>query len=86
MARRVRQAISANAYFTTSFRAGDRTRTGDVQLGKLAFYQLNYTRNTTPEILAVAEWGVNWPKSRRYYRAPARRLTARSRRAFREEA
>ena len=26
-------------------RAGDRTRTGDVQLGKLAFYQLNYARN-----------------------------------------
>ncbi len=25
--------------------AGDRTRTGDVQLGKLAFYQLNYARN-----------------------------------------
>ena len=27
-------------------RAGDRTRTGDVQLGKLAFYQLNYARRT----------------------------------------
>ena len=27
-------------------RAGDRTRTGDVQLGKLAFYQLNYARET----------------------------------------
>ncbi len=27
-----------------SSRAGDRTRTGDVQLGKLAFYQLNYAR------------------------------------------
>src|SRR5262249_45998703 len=26
------------------FRAGDRPRTGDVQLGKLAFYQLNYAR------------------------------------------
>src|SRR5215208_3863419 len=26
-------------------RAGDRTRTGDVQLGKLAFYQLNYARD-----------------------------------------
>jgi hypothetical protein len=26
--------------------AGDRTRTGDVQLGKLAFYQLNYARDT----------------------------------------
>ena len=29
-----------------SFRAGDRTRTGDVQLGKLAFYQLNYARDS----------------------------------------
>jgi hypothetical protein len=27
-------------------RAGDRTRTGDVQLGKLAFYQLNYARES----------------------------------------
>ena len=26
-------------------RAGDGTRTHDVQLGKLAFYQLNYARN-----------------------------------------
>ena len=32
--------------FSTIFRAGDRTRTGDVQLGKLAFYQLNYARDT----------------------------------------
>jgi hypothetical protein len=30
--------------FSTCQRAGDRTRTGDVQLGKLAFYQLNYAR------------------------------------------
>jgi hypothetical protein len=37
--------------------AGDRTRTGDVQLGKLAFYQLNYARDvltptpkTTPQL------------------------------------
>jgi hypothetical protein len=29
---------------TITYRAGDRTRTGDVQLGKLAFYQLNYAR------------------------------------------
>ena len=29
---------------TSARRAGDRTRTGDVQLGKLAFYQLNYAR------------------------------------------
>src|SRR5687768_2723676 len=30
-------------------RAGDRTRTGDVQLGKLAFYQLNYARGCCPQ-------------------------------------
>ena len=29
-----------------SHRAGDRARTGDVQLGKLAFYQLNYARES----------------------------------------
>ena len=28
----------------TNVRAGDGTRTHDVQLGKLAFYQLNYAR------------------------------------------
>ena len=33
-------------------RAGDRTRTGDVQLGKLAFYQLNYARSTETEYSA----------------------------------
>jgi hypothetical protein len=31
-------------------RAGDRTRTGDVQLGKLAFYQLNYARSATTKL------------------------------------
>ena len=31
---------------TPIVRAGDRTRTGDVQLGKLAFYQLKYARVT----------------------------------------
>src|SRR6058998_1077567 len=30
-------------------RAGDRARTGDVQLGKLAFYQLNYAREVFRE-------------------------------------
>ena len=34
----------ANTGDTERHRAGDRTRTGDVQLGKLAFYQLNYAR------------------------------------------
>ena len=34
--------------FAFELRAGDRTRTGDVQLGKLAFYQLNYARRPTP--------------------------------------
>ena len=41
--RAVRELLAA---IGTVFRAGDRTRTGDVQLGKLAFYQLNYARNT----------------------------------------
>jgi hypothetical protein len=27
-----------------SFEAGDRARTGDIQLGRLALYQLSYTR------------------------------------------
>jgi hypothetical protein len=33
-----------HAWHSLTTRAGDRTRTGDVQLGKLAFYQLNYAR------------------------------------------
>src|SRR5689334_9173971 len=38
-------------------RAGDRTRTGDVQLGKLAFYQLNYAREgLRPENLALGAY------------------------------
>ncbi len=37
-----RPGARSNAQILT--RAGDRTRTGDVQLGKLAFYQLNYAR------------------------------------------
>ena len=36
------------------YRAGDGTRTRDVQLGKLAFYQLNYARtlltSTSPKL------------------------------------
>ena len=28
------------------FRAGDRVRTGDIQLGRLTLYQLSYSRNT----------------------------------------
>ena len=35
----------ASIFTTKHERAGDRTRTGDVQLGKLAFYQLNYARS-----------------------------------------
>ncbi len=27
------------------FRAGDRVRTGDIQLGRLTLYQLSYSRN-----------------------------------------
>jgi hypothetical protein len=36
-------------------RAGDRTRTGDVQLGKLAFYQLNYARGYTGDACKLLE-------------------------------
>ena len=42
------ETTSAAALWATALGvsgAGDRTRTGDVQLGKLAFYQLNYARN-----------------------------------------
>jgi hypothetical protein len=28
--------------------AGDRARTGDIQLGRLTLYQLSYSRETTP--------------------------------------
>jgi hypothetical protein len=37
--------VSAASKASNCDRAGDRTRTGDVQLGKLAFYQLNYARD-----------------------------------------
>jgi hypothetical protein len=33
-----------SAYVSITSGAGDGTRTHDVQLGKLAFYQLNYAR------------------------------------------
>ena len=83
---RERQPIVVLSHYYCVHRAGDRARTGDVQLGKLAFYQLNYAREATLEILAVAEWGVNCQKSRRNCRAPAPRAAARSRRVFRAEA
>ena len=41
---RTRKTAGESAVFLFSSGAGDRTRTGDVQLGKLAFYQLNYAR------------------------------------------
>ena len=37
-------------------RAGDRTRTGDVQLGKLAFYQLNYARGERENYASARGW------------------------------
>lgn len=40
----MRKGGMAAALEVIQVRAGDRTRTGDVQLGKLAFYQLNYAR------------------------------------------
>jgi hypothetical protein len=47
---RERQPIFVSSTYNDIHRAGDRTRTGDVQLGKLAFYQLNYARNATAKI------------------------------------
>ena len=47
-------------------RAGDRTRTGDVQLGKLAFYQLNYARKVTGNLAR-----------RQYLNKPTERATPR---------
>ena len=41
---RVRQAVFVSDCVVMYYRAGDGTRTHDVQLGKLAFYQLNYAR------------------------------------------
>jgi hypothetical protein len=43
--RRTPRFESAASMESNCDRAGDRTRTGDVQLGKLAFYQLNYARD-----------------------------------------
>ena len=44
--RRAQKIPPCGGIESVSFRAGDRTRTGDVQLGKLAFYQLNYARDS----------------------------------------
>ena len=41
-----RETLRQRAQLVVNQGAGDRTRTGDVQLGKLAFYQLNYARKT----------------------------------------
>src|SRR5689334_14431013 len=49
-----RQTVSVRRLATRS-RAGDRTRTGDVQLGKLAFYQLNYAREIDPTYFSLIE-------------------------------
>ena len=43
----------------TDSRAGDRTRTGDVQLGKLAFYQLNYAREPLAACAKSHRSGLN---------------------------
>ena len=40
--------------FYTSFGAGDRTRTGDINLGKVALYQLSYSRE------GGALYGFGW--------------------------
>ena len=65
-------------------RAGDRTRTGDVQLGKLAFYQLNYAREWQTSSVSPFEPQANEPRSvaaRSCYRfAPSERPPRRCRR------
>jgi hypothetical protein len=47
-----RSALPLDFRTVSTRRAGDRTRTGDVQLGKLAFYQLNYAR----DVLKIRGW------------------------------
>jgi hypothetical protein len=64
-----------------SFRAGDGTRIRDIQLGKLALYQLSYSRkmgerrssqalSLVPHSVVLPHWGVNMA-------TPERRLLAR---------
>ena len=55
-------APSAMRRETRLIRAGDRTRTGDVQLGKLAFYQLNYDREKQSD---RSRWRGIWLPDRR---------------------
>ncbi len=38
--------------------AGEGTRTLDINLGKVALYQLSYARTLGPRILSVAAWGA----------------------------
>ncbi len=41
--------MSLRGYNLTAFyRAGNRARTGDLNLGKVALYQLSYARETNP--------------------------------------
>jgi hypothetical protein len=55
-------------------RAGDRTRTGDIQLGKLALYQLSYTRdgdqNTLGENSGQESAVPRRPRARPAHRKP----------------
>ncbi len=57
-------ALGNQALVLTNFKnfqgAGDRTRTGDVQLGKLAFYQLNYARDYQKVLVVMVRAKDRW--------------------------
>jgi hypothetical protein len=56
--------------------AGDGTRTRDVQLGKLAFFQLNYSRSASviniAQSIDYAQSEMARPENLRFYLARAR--------------
>ena len=52
--------------------AGKESRTPDLNLGKVALYQLSYSRENQPSIIAESTWlskhsNAHWPLSRRAY-------------------
>src|SRR5256714_11414550 len=86
-----RPSLPSLRFFT---RAGDRTRTGDVQLGKLAFYQLNYARSsnaacaasgrTKPSIADLPEKEAETTMARRQCDGPLRLICRSHARAKRQ--
>ena len=45
--------MRTSAHLEDYSRAGDRVRTGDIQLGRLTLYQLSYSRFFNPEIIRI---------------------------------